>query len=99
MENNSPNTPVVAEKNGLGVAGFVLSLVGLVLCWVPFANFILSGIGFILSLVGVFRRPKGLAIAGIIIAAITLVVASIMLIVAAEVASEAMYEMDSYYYY
>lgn len=99
MENNYPNAPVVVEKNGLGVAGFVLSLVGLVLCWVPFANFILGGIGFILSLVGVFRRPKGLAIAGIIIASITLVVACIILIVAAEVASEALYEMDSYYYY
>lgn len=53
--------PAPARSNGLGVAGFVLSLVGLISCG------ILSPIGLVLSFVALFKRPRGLAIAGVII--------------------------------
>lgn len=53
------------ESNGLGIAGFVVSLVGLVAtCG------ILCPIGLILSLVGLSRQPRGLAIAGTVLGAI-----------------------------
>ncbi len=48
-------------SNGLGLAGFIVSLVGLLTCG------LLSPIGAILSLVGVFRQPRGFAIAGLVI--------------------------------
>ncbi|HWE39162.1 MAG TPA: DUF4190 domain-containing protein [Isosphaeraceae bacterium] len=53
---------VGGESNGLGTAGFVISLVGLLLtCG------LLSPIGLILSIAGLFKPPRGLAIAGFII--------------------------------
>lgn len=44
----------------MGIAGFVLSLLGLVSCG------LLSPIGLILSWIGMYREPKGLAIAGFV---------------------------------
>lgn len=49
------------QSNGLGVAGFILSLLGLITC------FTLSPIGLVLSLFGLTKQPRGLAIAGTII--------------------------------
>ena len=62
-----------SQKNGLGVAGFVVSLIGAILSWIPLINVfgvILCVIGFILALIGCFKRPRGLAIAGVILAII-----------------------------
>lgn len=56
-------TVVVQQQpsNGLGMAGFICSLVGLFTCGVLFP------IGLILSLIGVFFQPRGFAIAGLCI--------------------------------
>ena len=62
-----PTTNVVvqpAPTNGLGIAGFIVSLVGFLSCG------LLSPIGFLLSLVGLTKQPRGFAIAGAIIGAI-----------------------------
>jgi hypothetical protein len=56
-----------ANTNGLGTAGFVLALVAIFLSWVPILNWILWTLGLILSAVGVFKKPKGLAIAGLVV--------------------------------
>jgi len=57
----SPPRPA-SGSNGMGVAGFVVSLVGFVLtCG------ILCPLGLIFSLVGLARPPRGLAIAGTVI--------------------------------
>ena len=53
-----------AESNGLGLAGFVIALVGL--C----SGGVLSPIGLILSLVALKDRPRGFAIAGVVIGAL-----------------------------
>jgi len=53
--------PTTSESNGVGLAGFIVSLVGLVSCGV------LSPIGLILSFIGLFRQPKGFAIAGFVL--------------------------------
>ena len=60
------NQPV-PKSNGMGTAGFVLALLALFLGWVPVVGWILWVLGLIFSCVGVFRTPKGLAIAGLII--------------------------------
>lgn len=49
------------ETNALGLAGFIISLVGL--CSLG----TLSVIGLILSFVALFRRPRGFAIAGFVL--------------------------------
>lgn len=62
----------VVKTNGLGVAGFVLSLLCLILCWVPALSVILWILGFILSLIGVFTKPRGLAVTGLVLTFIDL---------------------------
>lgn len=53
------------ETNALGLAGFIIALVGL------FGTAgLLSPIGLILSLVALGREPKGFAIAGVVVGAI-----------------------------
>lgn len=60
------------KSNGLGTAGFILALLGLLLAWVPVLGWILWLVGAILSVIGVFKSPRGLAITGIILSLITL---------------------------
>lgn len=62
------------KSNGLGVAGFVLALIGLLFCWVPILNIILWILGLTLSFVGLFKKPRGLAIAGLCISCIAIIV-------------------------
>lgn len=51
-----------APSNGLGIAGFIVSLLGLIgTCG------LLSPIGLLMSFVAVFKRPRGFALAGLII--------------------------------
>jgi len=50
------------DTNPVGLAGFIVSLVSLVAC-----GGLLSPVGLILSLVGCFRQPRGLAIAGLVL--------------------------------
>src|SRR5688572_31071314 len=50
-----------ASSNGLGVAGLIVSIVGWLTCG------LLCPIGVLLSLFGLFKRPRGLAIAGLVV--------------------------------
>jgi hypothetical protein len=67
------------QKNGVGTAGFVLALLGLIFCWVPVLNWILWILGLILSFVGVFKTPKGLSIAGLCISFIGIILMLVVL--------------------
>ena len=60
------------KSNGLGTAGFITSLLGLLLSWVPVLGWIRWIVGALLSLIGVFKSPRGLAITGLILSLITL---------------------------
>uniref|UniRef100_UPI0040470DB6 hypothetical protein n=1 Tax=Mariniflexile sp. TaxID=1979402 RepID=UPI0040470DB6 len=62
-----------SESNGTGTAGFVLALIALFLGWIPVLGWILWILGLILSFVGIFKNPKGLAIAGLVISLIGLI--------------------------
>jgi Type II secretion system (T2SS), protein G len=57
----SPQPQTRPPSNGLGVAGFVVSLVGFFAC--P----LVSVVGMIMSFIAMFREPRGLAIAGFVI--------------------------------
>ncbi len=62
------NQTVVVQQqptNGLGVGGFVTSLVSLV-----FTCGLLSPISLILCFIAIFKKPRGLAIAGLVISGI-----------------------------
>lgn len=70
---DAPERVVMVEQpkgNGVGVAGFVLSVLALLFSWAPVAGWLIWLLGFILSLVGMFRRPRGLAVAGFILSII-----------------------------
>ncbi|HIV33473.1 MULTISPECIES: hypothetical protein [unclassified Alistipes] len=67
------NQPAEKKSNGVGTAGFVLALLGLIFSWVPVLGWILWVLGLILSLVGVFRTPRGLSIAGLVISFLGLI--------------------------
>ena len=54
-------------SNGLGTAGFILALIALFLSWVPILGWIIWFLGLLLSFIGMFKIPRGLAIAGFVI--------------------------------
>lgn len=70
-----PGTPGVSgpQTNGLGLAGFIVSVVGIVA-----SCGLISPIGLVMSLFGLRREPRGFAIAGVVLG----VVGSIWLFVA-----------------
>lgn len=77
--NNVTEQPSAAPrmKNGIGTAGFVLALIAFVISWIPVVGtiigWILGPLGFIFSLIGVFRQPRGLSIAGLIISLLSVI--------------------------
>ena len=73
----APQTVIVnqveKQSNGIGTAGFVLALLNLFLGWIPVLGWILWLLGLIFSCVGVTRKPRGLAIAGLVISLIGII--------------------------
>lgn len=61
------------QSNGLGTAGFVMALISLILCWVPGVSWVVWFLGMLFSFIGLFKSPRGLAIAGFIISWIDLI--------------------------
>ena len=80
MENNSEQgqtiiiNQVERRSNGVGTAGFVLALIALFLSWIPVIGWIMWFLGLILSFIGLFKKPRGLSIAGFLISIIKLIV-------------------------
>ncbi|MDR0606641.1 MAG: hypothetical protein LBG80_20410 [Bacteroidales bacterium] len=62
------------KSNGIGVAGFVVSLVALFFGWIPFFGWFLWVLGLLFSFVGLFKSPRGFAIAGFLLSMFYLVV-------------------------
>jgi len=63
-------SPQARQSNGTGTVGFVLALIALFLGWIPVLGWVVWFLGLILSFVGLFKNPKGLAIAGLVISLI-----------------------------
>lgn len=74
------------QKNSLGTAGFALSLVALVVGWFPVVSWIVWVLGAIFSTIGIFRKPRGLAIAGACISFFWLIIVILAVGVLAAVA-------------
>jgi hypothetical protein len=62
-----PAPAVQQQTNGLGLAGFICSLIGLVLGVATGVGGLLSIVGLIMSLIALGREPRGFAIAGVIL--------------------------------
>ena len=76
---NNPQLSVInniqqSKSNGLGTAGFVLALISFLFCWVPGVNWVVWFLGAIFSIIGCFKEPRGLAIAGTIISFIDIII-------------------------
>ncbi|GLZ38567.1 DUF4190 domain-containing protein [Actinokineospora sp. NBRC 105648] len=82
---------VQAPQNGVGTAGFVTGLLGMLLFFVPLVGIVLSIIGVVLSGVGIGKSGRGqasnrgLAIAGLTCGVIGLAIWLILVIAAASV--------------
>ena len=76
--NVSTNTTTVVveggHSNGMGTAGFIIALLGLVFCWIPVVDIILWFLGLIFSVIGLFKAPRGLAITGCVLSLILILV-------------------------
>lgn len=81
-QNQSGQTIIVNQQenksNGTGTAGFVLALIALFLGWIPFLGWILWILGAVLSFVGLFKSPKGMAIAGLVISFIGIILLTVV---------------------
>ena len=55
------------ENQGLGIASFVLGLMGLFISWIPFIGLPVCGLGLILGLVQPNWTQNGLSITGVTI--------------------------------
>lgn len=77
-DQNSGQTIIIKQevslKNGIGIAGFVMSITGLILCWVPIIKWLLLVPAFLLSFIGMFKKPRTLAIIGTIISALVIII-------------------------
>ncbi|MBR2136286.1 MAG: hypothetical protein IJ855_08750 [Bacteroidales bacterium] len=65
--------PQPSRSNGIGIAGFILALLSLLLGWIPILGWIVWFLGLVFSLVGIFRKPRGLAVAGLIISLLAII--------------------------
>lgn len=76
MDHSSPLPP---DHNSLGKGAFIVGLVGLVLAFVPiigFVSWLLGPIAVLMGLIALRKPPRGLAVAGIVTGALTLLVCS-----------------------
>jgi len=75
LDQRQGNTVIVQQRtNGIGTAGFVLALISLLFSWLPFVGWTVWFLGLLFSFIGIFRRPRGLAIAGLCISLICVIV-------------------------
>ena len=65
------------SSNSLGTAGFVLALLAFIFSWLPILNvvaWILWLLGLLFCIIGLFKSPRGMAIAGFIISFIDIII-------------------------
>ena len=62
------------KQNEVGIVGFILAILSLFVSWTPVVNWIAWFLGALLSFIGLFYRPRGLAIAGFLISLIDVII-------------------------
>lgn len=78
------------KSNGMGTAGFVMSLLTIFFGWIPVLGWIMWLLGMAFSFAGLFKAPRGLAITGFIISIFGLL---LLLVVFAWIAGFATFSM------
>jgi len=76
-QNMNPQDIIIQQEGvyyGIGLAGFILSVAGLILCWIPILSWLLIISSFIMSVVGMFRKPKTMAVIGTILSGLIIVI-------------------------
>lgn len=75
-QTNSTTVVVNSEhrSNGIGTAGFVFAIISIFVCWVPVLDLIIWFLGALFSFIGLFKKPRGLAIAGFILSFIGIII-------------------------
>ncbi len=63
----APAQQTMPQNNPMGVAGFVLSLITTVIGWVPYVGWLIWLLAVVFSAIGMGKKPRGLAVAGLII--------------------------------
>lgn len=58
------------RSNGMGTAGFIFAILGLIVSWAPVVNFVIWFLGFLFSFIGLFKAPRGMAITGFMLSII-----------------------------
>jgi hypothetical protein len=80
--------------NGLAIAGMVLGILGLLLCWIPGVGWLLALLGIIFGAIGMSKankiggKGKGMAVAGLVIGVVGLLAGIILFVMALMVISE-----------
>lgn len=69
-QNTQPPAP---EQKGFSIASMILGIVGFIAWCIPLFGFPVTIVGLILGILGIKKGGKGMAIAGIIMCALTLV--------------------------
>jgi hypothetical protein len=85
-----PAYAVVQQGNGLGLAGGICGIVAVVLCWIPFVDYIsivLGALGIIFGAIGIRHAnergggSKGMAVTGVVTGIVALVISILFLAV------------------
>ncbi len=100
----SPALPA-KESNGLGIAGFVIAIVGVLLCWIPIFGLIVAIVATVFSAIG-FRAAtksgaphKGLSIAGLVLGILELLAAifiTVFVLIAVDTVIDCTSHFDDY---
>ena len=89
-----PAPQVTKTSNGIGIAGFVIALVGLVLCWIPVLGVILCTLGIVFSAIGLRNSNRhsaphrGLSIAGLTVGIVMFLVSLLITVLIFVIAEE-----------
>lgn len=75
----SVNQPIVINNtvqrsNGIGTAGFIFALIAAFFSWVPGVGWFTWFLGALFSFIGLFKSPRGIAIAGFILSIIDVII-------------------------
>ena len=88
MQNEVYSQPV-EEKKGLSLTSMILGIAGFLAWCIPLVGFPVCITGLILGIIGIKKGGKGMAIAGIIMCAITLLLTIINSVLGAMIAVSA----------
>ena len=77
------NRQMQPEINVVGIVGFVMSLVAVLIGWIPILGWIFGGFlwlaGLVLSIIGIFKEPKTFAIAGLVISIVSFLILALII--------------------